>query len=571
MSWNGGYTGAEGSFRHDSHLFPLRSSTHPAGRFQHREESPPADIEWSYRSAHLGNASPAGQPSHWELDRTAGVAGRGGLSLPNRLPYGAPPSPSQRQGASMTSPRGGSQILPAMAPPSQTSRMCTRVTVLCAAFLVLLGPALLIAGGVLASASNPRSAEEADFIAAAAAFDAGSADVLLTTSGVTIAESPSRALSPSYQNLVGTPFPSTRTVVLQTLDRAPVMETSGPNQGSVSARITYRQGLDSTVGQTFTFVSPPVALTRPATKPVYCTPAYASICGTSTCCTATEMQRQCVAIVREKSKTSEVNFIPNGADCRLGLNCGECGYWQSVSDLCFVLRWSALNGWSGDTEKGSCVYPFLPTGQGYSDSDAGATLTLRAADDPFIVLQALTEGTLQLDDDGSRVRSQGRGLILFGSLALLLAASIVLLAKFCGRDVLTAAALQRAFNIKPRSKPARLGDGSHQHEQFLESVPPGATWKQSSNKNAPHEPGLFVPHREEWRRGTFDPSHRESNRSYESRRMDEVVDDGDFAIQYFDSRHAQQSPIADFRVSGQRANGRPARSWRDEDLVDNEL
>jgi hypothetical protein len=337
-----------------------------------------------------------------------------------------------------------------IAPVNPASTNCTRVTVVCLVFLAILAPALIIAGGVFATTGDPQEAQIGEFRAAEASFESGTANVLLTTVAITLAELPPRTLSPAYQLLTGTPFPESRTVVLYSADKAAVAETLGPNLGSVTAKVTYRQGLDSTVGQTYTFVSPPITLTRPATKPVSCTPAFASICGTTTCCTATEMQRQCLTIVRSFSQSSSVSYVPNGRDCRLGALCGTCAYRQTVSALCFVLRWSALTGWSADESKSSCVYPFLPTGQTYSDSDSGATLTLRASDDPLLLLQASTQGTLVLQDDGGAARSKGRGLILFGSLALLLGLCVAVLAKVCGADVLTTDAVQRAFGIRPR-------------------------------------------------------------------------------------------------------------------------
>jgi hypothetical protein len=177
------------------------------------------------------------------------------------------------------------------------------------------------------------------------------------------------------------------------------------------------------------------------------------------------MQRQCTETVRAFSATSPVSFLPNGVDCRLGLDCGHCEYQQSVSDLCFVIQWSALSGWSGDETVSSCTYPFLPTGQGYADSDAGATLTLRAADDPYIVLQRMTRGTLELDDTGNSVRSRGRGLILFGVLTLLLGACVGVLAKFCGRDVLTSDAIRRAFGVRKRPSAGSDDRKGRRHRQ----------------------------------------------------------------------------------------------------------
>ncbi len=100
-------------------------------------------------------------------------------------------------------------------------------------------------------------------------------------------------------------------------------------------------------------------------------------------------------------------------------------------DVCVVVRF--VNGmWMPDPQKAFCSYPFnIPQYGVCFNGGTSRTLTyrLRSNDDPFIVLQYLTQGSGSFGLTEGQQRALGTGLVAVGGiiLAALLIAPLVLL------------------------------------------------------------------------------------------------------------------------------------------------
>jgi hypothetical protein len=332
------------------------------------------------------------------------------------------------------------------APPIEASVGCLRVAGGCAFILCLLWTSLVIAGIVLMLVPNPQAEQKARLRRDVAAY-ADANEVLLSTAGTTVS-TPARALvagSRVEQAVdIGEPLRST---VLASDGALALSANAGAGVGTVSLTLEFR-------GQRYPFVSPAVALTRRATKPVFCSPAFATICGASTCCSAAELQRQCTILIPKKSPSTAV-FVPAKDGCVLGEECGRCEYTQYIAELCFVIAGSATGGWKGDAAMSSCTYPCTAASQAYGDASGGAAVSLRAAGDPYLALQRESRGAMALVADNGGTLSTGRGLLLFGVLALLLLVCIVALSRFGGTNPFTLDALSRAWGIGAPWRPAR--------------------------------------------------------------------------------------------------------------------
>ena len=299
---------------------------------------------------------------------------------------------------------------------------CTRVACGCAIFLCLLWPSLLAAGIVLMNTANPREEQ----LASLGTLSAGYSDARTAMQRTTATTASGVPLDIEFDDsaVVGT---SERSQFFQSLRRVPIPENNGPNLGTVSVTLTYQ-------GRPFVVQSPPVELTRPASKNIECTIGSSSVCGTRSCCTPSAMQSKCLT-VRHPSSSSAINFVATEATCFLGETCGKCEYNQFISSVCFVLVWDSALGWVRDTTKNSCLFPFDLEGQLYADPNEGANIFLRLSNDPFIIMQELTSGTMTLAETKTMERSGGRGMLLCGILVLVMLMALIGVVHCCHFNV----------------------------------------------------------------------------------------------------------------------------------------
>mgnify|MGYP001597831876 CR=1 FL=1 len=326
-------------------------------------------------------------------------------------------------------------------PDADTTNLRTasfsRVVLGCALLLFILSPALMIAGTVLLLTPNPQDDQRAELSAAASRFQL-LAPILQATTAVIVTTTDDRKLGtlrPAYETL---PVVVTQdisgstgtTIILSTVEaRVPLEENIGPGLGALNLQITHQ-------GQTSPTTTPPITLTRAAKRPVMCVPQYASICGTSTCCSLSDMQDQCNTIARQFSKTA-TSFVPTSVTCGLGDECGHCTYNQYASRVCFVFSYNSILGFAIERSKGSCLFPFTPVDQEYADADVGAQVVLRSKDDAVMVFARMTSGTMLFTDDRGSERARGRGLLVFGVLCLVTFVALLVVVRASGQNPLS--------------------------------------------------------------------------------------------------------------------------------------
>lgn len=108
------------------------------------------------------------------------------------------------------------------------------------------------------------------------------------------------------------------------------------------------------------------------------------------------------------------------SDCAKG-KCMQCAYTAFLTEFCIVLtaekkapEGGGAAAYEADPNFKSCYYPFAVTSQAFGATQQQAKLrvSVRKADDPFIALQRLTEGT---SDFGlTKTQQYTTGLILLG-------------------------------------------------------------------------------------------------------------------------------------------------------------
>lgn len=312
------------------------------------------------------------------------------------------------------------------------SANCVRFACGCVVFLCILWPTLLITGIVLMTTHNPQMTQMEEMETTSESFKVTSG--VLEATGGAVEDGP--GLKSAFAH---TPVPgaTVKSVYLETIGTTRIPENIGPNLGTVTVALQYKS-------QTFYVTSPPITLSRRTSKEVECEISYSSVCGSRTCCTDKSMTDRCNSVY----SNSNAAFITNNQICGLGRVCGECEYDEHVASVCMVVTFSTSAGWVRDPSMSSCFYPFEPTDQKYAEGGGGAMIFIRSSDDPFIVLQKLSKGTMELDATNEKDRSSGRGILLCGIVAFLILVSLICLIHICHVSVCDTKALRRAMNLK---------------------------------------------------------------------------------------------------------------------------
>ena len=318
--------------------------------------------------------------------------------------------------------------------------------------MCILWPALFVFGILLMDTANPRDEEMAALSAAEISYVSTSATLYATQGTV----DNKAAIAPVFAEDV-VPGTTTRPVYLKANAVISMTENVGTNLGTVSIELVYKS-------QSFFLVSPPIPLTRTASKDVFCSPDYSSACGSRTCCSYESMKKKCRDSLLS---SSSFEFIQNANVCNLDVMCGSCNYVEYVTSVCLVIDWTIEAGWKRSTKLSSCLYPFNAGTQSYAEGNSGAMVYLRSSDDPFIVLQKYSEGTMKLRETDEDQRNGGRGILLCGILVLVVLISLLVMLRVCFLNICDMDELREWLGLVPRSRAAEVSEAEAKLDPFF--------------------------------------------------------------------------------------------------------
>eukprot|EP00742_Colponemidia_sp_Colp-10_P023111 GILJ01027464.1.p1 GENE.GILJ01027464.1~~GILJ01027464.1.p1 ORF type:complete len:415 (-),score=33.90 GILJ01027464.1:309-1508(-) len=129
-------------------------------------------------------------------------------------------------------------------------------------------------------------------------------------------------------------------------------------------------------------------------------------CRNSNGCIRTQMSSYCASEYGSSASFTGTTSCSSGS-------CGYCDYDTYLSEVCAVV--SSGTPYTRDTRYKSCYYPFGNADQKYDTSSASTIpVYARKADDPYIALQRITEGTNDFGLTEAQQRTAGIVLIAIG-------------------------------------------------------------------------------------------------------------------------------------------------------------
>jgi hypothetical protein len=160
----------------------------------------------------------------------------------------------------------------------------------------------------------------------------------------------------------------------------------------------------------------PPALTRSKSTSVSCS--------SKSGCSYSNMQSKCESAAPSScSNRASVSGSCSGKCSR------TCTWTEDIVDVCVVVRF--VNGmWMPDPDKAFCSYPFYIPQYGVCfNGGTSRTLTyrLRSNDDPFIVLQYLTQGSGSFGLTEAQQRALGAGLVAVGVIIMTVMVTVAVL------------------------------------------------------------------------------------------------------------------------------------------------
>lgn len=271
--------------------------------------------------------------------------------------------------------------------------------------LVCLGPVLIVLGGVVMSTSSNREENLALYNASIEEYTNSTLPVLAMTSA-SLDGSPMRSMSSELMaagNVEDVPMATHITFRLLAN-----LTTSGFSTQSLR--------IDLPGASSPSTVSLAIPATRMMVDVVTCEDVE---------CAGAYLEAQCMAMH---------NGLFNGSDvCSEGDHCGVCTYTAYLASACVVVNISGTSATLSSKYR-SCHYPFTDfeytSRVGAPMSTVSAWISFVTADDPYLKLQELTQGTLDFGMTEDEQRRAGYPLVVVGLVMLLVACCLGCLAVY---------------------------------------------------------------------------------------------------------------------------------------------
>eukprot|EP00744_Colponema_vietnamica_P004206 GILI01006318.1.p1 GENE.GILI01006318.1~~GILI01006318.1.p1 ORF type:complete len:647 (+),score=157.75 GILI01006318.1:2-1942(+) len=384
---------------------------------------------------------------------------------------------------------------------------CVRGLCACLCCLVCGGPILLIVGIVLLVAKNDRQDHIDEYNNAVDAYDPTPVNAWAV--GATINGQAAAASSRTD------PVEGNREDINRVGDSRVVSAT-------VSSQSDYTYALTSVTPFTVSNVQTSRSLTVDAK------------CNRNLGCSFSQMSTYC---------SNEYGGSYTGPNsCSDDTTCGTCSYSGVLSEVCAVV--SSTVPYVRDTRYSSCFYPFGNSDQIYTRSTSQVLAYARKADDPFLVLQRVTEGTNDFGITEGEQRTAGIVCLVIG---------IVLIVCICGVGY-------AAYHFI-RQHQQKNQQTQHQNHHQMQQVQPGPQLnypqhhqqqqqqqygQQRQNQNQPQQSNFTQQHAQVSQGGGYyggnaNPTvafnHQQNFQQQQQQRYGEVQQP------YFQQQQQHQSPI----------------------------
>lgn len=185
----------------------------------------------------------------------------------------------------------------------------------------------------------------------------------------------------------------------------------GINQGQSSVMAANVNGQPVTVNFNFnnlaTSFSRSPSFTKNNVNFISCSSRYSSV---NEYCSPSSMLQKC-----RDQYGSGASYSGGGCYESRG-NCGSCSYMSYLQSFCAVITQSSGGGWVDSSSKRSCQYPFTSVDdQIYGASSvSNVPFTMYTSSDPYLVLQAQTDGSNNFGLTRSQQTKIGVGLAAGG-------------------------------------------------------------------------------------------------------------------------------------------------------------